>query len=312
MRFPFQLAQDKDFDAVGFGTNAVDFLIQVPEYPAFNSKIEFDGYVQAPGGEIASAMVGLQRLGMKTGYAGRFGGDQAGDLGLQSLIDEGVDTDFAESVSDAKTQIAFILIDRQSGERTIIWQRDKKLAYAETDAPVQAAARGKILHLTPHDTGACIRLAGAARAEGVIVSIDIDNLFDRIGDLLMLVDVCIASAEFSGKLLGITDAKQALREMRSRFGCKVVGLTLGAAGSIVLCEDSIVETPGFDVPGGCVDTTGAGDAFRAGFLFGLLNGQTVSETARIANAVAALKCRSFGARAALPTQKELNLFLRKF
>ena len=75
MNFPFKLLPNKDFDVVGFGTNAVDYLIRVPAYPAFNSKIEVDEYIQAAGGEVASTMVGLRRLGMKTAYVGRFGSD---------------------------------------------------------------------------------------------------------------------------------------------------------------------------------------------------------------------------------------------
>ena len=90
MQFPFQLPENREFDVVGFGTNAVDYLIQVPEYPVFNSKVELTDYVQAAGGEVATTMVGLQRLGMKTSYVGRFGSDTAGDFGIQTLRDEGV------------------------------------------------------------------------------------------------------------------------------------------------------------------------------------------------------------------------------
>ncbi len=310
MKFPFQLLPNKDFDVVGFGTNAVDYLIRVAEYPTFGSKIELDGYTRTPGGEVASTMVGLQRLGMKTAYIGRFGGDAEGEYGLKSLIDEGIDISLTERIQDAKTQIGFILIDGRNGERTVLWQRDNRLGYAEPEPPNDAAMRGKILHITPHDTQACIRLARSAKKGGVIVSLDVDNVFDGIDELLPMVDICIASAEFPERLLGIADAKEALHEIKSRFGCAVTGLTLGASGSLVLCNDSFIETAGYDVPGGCVDTTGAGDAFRAGFLFGLLEGDTIDEGARIANAVAAMKCRGLGARTALPTLEELRMFIK--
>ncbi|MEP6704252.1 MAG: carbohydrate kinase family protein, partial [Acidobacteriota bacterium] len=98
MQFPLKLKKDAEFDVVGFGTNAVDFLIQVPRYPEFNSKIELTNYSQAPGGEIATAMVGLQRLGMRTSYVGRFGTDHAGDVGMDSLSREGVDLTHAEKI----------------------------------------------------------------------------------------------------------------------------------------------------------------------------------------------------------------------
>ena len=306
MNFPFKLLRDKTFDAVGFGTNAVDYLIRVPEYPAFDSKVEIDSYVKLAGGEVASTMAGLQRLGMKTAYAGRFGGDSEGEYGLKSLVDEGVDVSFVETVEGARTQIAFVLIDAQSGERTVIWHRDQKLAYGELEAPLGIAALSTVLHMTPHDAGACIRLATAARDAGVIVSIDIDNIFDGVEELLPLVDILIASAEFPAKMFGLSDKRQGLNRIRSRFGCGVVGLTNGASGSIVLSGDSFIETSAFEVPGGCTDTTGAGDAFRTGFLFGLLTNESIETSSRMANAVAALKCRSFGARVALPTLDELK------
>lgn len=311
MKFPFSLRKKSEFDAVGFGTNAVDYLIRVPEYPQFNSKVRLTDCVISAGGEAASTMAGLQRLGFKTAYIGRFGGDEAGDLGRRSLVDEGVDVAFTESIRDAKTQIAFILIDERTGERTIIWDRDKKLEYRVSEVPEQAAIRGKVLHLTPHDTKACIRLAKAARDAGVIVSADIDNIFDGIDELLPHVDVMIASADLPEKLIGTTDMRAGLRAMASRFGCLVTGVTLGAGGSLILCGDTMTKTPGFEVPGACMDTTGAGDAFRAGLLYGILRGDSIEDSAVIANAVAALKCRAPGARTALPDKSELLTFLKK-
>src|SRR5260221_6863497 len=102
MQFPFKLKDDRKFDVAGFGTNAVDFLIQVPEYPVFNSKVELSEYFQAAGGEVATTMTGLQRLGLKTSYAGRFGSDTAGDFGIQTLRAEGVDLTYAEQIGGAE------------------------------------------------------------------------------------------------------------------------------------------------------------------------------------------------------------------
>jgi sugar/nucleoside kinase (ribokinase family) len=309
MQFPFKPIENREFDVVGFGTNAVDYLIQVPHYPAFNSKVELDGYVQAAGGEVATTMAGLRRLGLKTSYIGRFGSDAAGDLGWRTLDDEGVDLTWAERVEGARTQIAFIVIDVRNGERTVIWQRDEKLAFTEDEAPVESAERARVLHFTPHDARACLRMAKRAREAGTIVSIDIDNVFEGVDELLHYVDILITSAEFPERLLGISDTRGALREMAARYGCAVAGITLGEAGSLLLCGDTFVETPGFAVPGGCKDTTGAGDSYRVGLLYGLLKGESIEESARMANAVAALKCRAIGARTSLPRVDELNELL---
>src|SRR5688500_18065393 len=127
MRFPLNIPAEATFDVLGFGTNAVDFLISVPEYPNFGSKVELTSYVRKAGGEIATTMVGLQRLGMRTSYAGRFGDDDAGRFGIRTLEEEGVDLEFSEAIAGAETQIAFIVIDDETGERTVIWKRDEKL-----------------------------------------------------------------------------------------------------------------------------------------------------------------------------------------
>ena len=312
MQFPFKISKNKEFDAVGFGTNAVDYLIVVPEYPNFNSKIELTNYHELAGGEIASTMAGLKRLGMKTAYIGRFGADSAGDFGLKSLRDEGVDITFAEQIKGAITQVGFIIIDEKTGERTVIWKRDEKLGYAPSEVPLEIVRNTKIFHATPHDALACVRLAQEAKKHGAIISIDIDNIFDGILEMIPLVDVFMSSREFPEKLLGIKDEREGLREIKSRFGCPLVGMTLGANGSLVLCEDQFIETTGFEVPGGCKDTTGAGDAFRVGLIYGLLRGESVETTLRMANAVAALKCRAIGARTALPNVDELNFLLAKW
>ena len=132
MHFPFSVMPENQFDVVGFGTNAVDYLIRVPHFPKFDSKVELTEYTVAPGGEVASSMVALSRLGFKTSYVGRFGADEAGAIGTRSLTSEGVDISFSETISGARTQVAFILVDDHSGERTVIWQRDEKLAYNAT------------------------------------------------------------------------------------------------------------------------------------------------------------------------------------
>ncbi|HYE64961.1 MAG TPA: carbohydrate kinase family protein, partial [Pyrinomonadaceae bacterium] len=133
MHFPFNLARDREFDCVGFGLNAVDHLIVVPEYPAFDTKTRLIEHTQSAGGQTASTLVGLQRLGLRTAYAGRLGTDAAGSFGLATLKDEGVDMQFVEVIEGSGTQIAFIIIDARSGERTVIWDRDERLAYSPAE-----------------------------------------------------------------------------------------------------------------------------------------------------------------------------------
>ena len=310
MNFPFTLVNEREFDAVGFGLNAVDHLIVVPEYPAFDTKVQLTEHQRAAGGQTASTMIGLQRLGLKTAYAGRFGSDNEGRFGLESVKLEGVNIDHAEIIEGARNQIAFIIIDERSGERTIIWDRDVRLAYQLEEAPVSLAPKGRALHLDAHDPPACVQMAKAARAQGVVVSADIDNIYDGLPELLPLIDILVSSREFPHRLTGIADERASLVELKARYGCAIVGLTKGVQGAVVYCEGQFIESQSFDVPGGCRDTTGSGDAFHSGLLFGLLTGENLESSLKIANAVAALKCRALGARTALPTLPELNDFLR--
>jgi sulfofructose kinase len=309
MRFPFRLTDNKQFDAVGFGLNAVDHLIVVPEYPDFDTKTRLLDHKQTAGGQTATAMVALQRLGLKTAYAGRFGSDAEGEFGLHALQEEGVDTEFAEVISGARNQIAFIIVDARNGERTIIWDRDERVSYSAAEAPVAVAAHGRVLHLDAHDPPACVRMAQAARAAGTIVSADIDNIYDGLPELLPLIDILITSAEFPHRLTGIADERASLVELQARYGCAIVGMTKGARGAVILSERQFLESPACQVPQGCRDTTGAGDAFHGGFLFGLLSGEDMEKSLQLGNAVAALKCRDLGARTALPGRNELAEFL---
>lgn len=309
MRLPFSLPETKDFDAVGFGLNAVDHLIVVPEYPAFDTKVRFTEYEKSAGGQTATAMVSLQRLGLKTAYAGRFGSDEAGRFGRETLEKESINLDFAQTIEGASNQVAFIIIDGRSGERTIIWDRDERLSYAADEAPVDLSSRGRVLHIDAHDPPACAAMARAGREVGTIVTADIDDIYEGLPELLPLIDVLITSAEFPHRLTGINDPRASLIETKARYGCPIVGATLGAEGALIYVDGQFIKSPAFAVPGGCRDTTGAGDAFHAGFIYGMLRDDDLETCMKLGNAVAALKCRALGGRAALPTESELKEFL---
>ncbi len=297
-------------DAVGFGLNAVDRLIVVDRYPRFNSKVPLRHHEVAPGGQVATAMVALARLGKRVGYIGKVGDDDLGRVQLDSLDGDGVERTHVPTVAGAETQTAYIVIDGASGERTIIWHHDPKLDFAPGELAQEAVIAGKILHLDGYSVAASIEAAKTARAAGRIVTIDIDQPYEGVEELLPLVDYLTASTEFPELLTGERDPATALGRLHERFGCRVAAMTLGAEGALAYADGAVVHVPAFKVE--CVDTTGAGDAFRGGFLFGLLEGRSLPDLLRYGNAVAALKCRALGARTGLPTRAELDRFLREF
>ena len=309
MHFPFSLLTNKPFDAVGFGLNAVDHLIVVPKYPSFDTKTRLLSHRLSAGGQTATAMVALQRLGFKTAYAGRFGSDPEGQFGLKTLQDEGVNTDYAEVVEGSATQIAFITIEENTGERTIVWDRDDRLAYKPEEAPRNFGSRGRVLHLDAHDPPACVRVAQDAKQAGTLISADIDNVYDGLPGLLPYIDILLGSKEFPHRVTGIADPMEALVELQNRYGSGIVGMTLGDQGAVIYCEGQFLKSPAYTAPGGCKDTTGAGDAFRGGFLYGMLTGEDIETSMKLGNAVAAMKCSALGARPGLPTLQQLKTFL---
>lgn len=309
MEFGIEIPAGKRFDAVALGLNAVDHLIVVPHFPEFNSKVPFISHTIAAGGQCATAMVTLARLGLRARYIGKIGSDEAGRFQLDSITSEGVECSGVVVVERTQTQTAFIIIDQVSGERTILWNRDQRLTIAEEEVDREAVTSSRVLHLDGHDVAASIAAARYAREAGVPTVLDIDNAYPGFEELLPLIDFIICSASFAERVTGEREIHAGLKKLRKTSSSPFVAATLGREGALAYFEDQYIHSPAFEVD--CKDTTGAGDAFHGGFIYGLLAGYSVEETLRFANAVAALKCRAVGAQTALPSLDEVNGLLRK-
>ena len=213
-----------------------------------------------PGGQSASAAVGCARLGWKTQYIGAFGDDDAARIGIESLERDQVDTSLVRRVRGATSHTSLVLVDARSGDRTVIWHRDPRLAMSAADVPVGAIGRGRVLLVDDHEPLAATVAARAAREAGVRTVIDVEKLRPGTEELLQHIDIIIAAEAFPSELTGVPDLGAALREMARRFEPAHICATLGPKGSLSLVDGKEVRTPAFDVH--VEDTTGAGDAFR--------------------------------------------------
>lgn len=288
----------RPYDVVGFGLNAVDHLCRIPTFPAFDSKMSLDGYECQPGGQIATALVALRRWGLRAAYLGAFGDDAFGVRARSALVAEGIAVDGSVIRTGVPNQLAVILIDAQSGERTVLWYRDPALTVRPGELRREQVCAGRLLHLDGYDRDATIEAAAWARAAGIPTVIDLDRPGVRVDELLAHVDVAIVPGECAVELTGRRDPAAALPVLAS-FGCALVGVTLGRDGVVVQYEGRTLHVPGFPVS--VVDSTGAGDVFHAGIIYGLLDGHEVEAMLRFANAAAALQCTKFGAQPAIPT-----------
>lgn len=309
MNFSLSIPQDREFDVVGFGLNAVDHLVTIPRFPSFNTKVRLTDHQQMSGGQVSSAMVGARRLGLRAAYVGKVGYDNEGRMLIESLQDEGVDCSGVMIAVGAKTQGAVIIIEQFSGERTILWYHDDQTRIAPEELRQEWITRGRVLHIDGFDTKAAIQAARWAHAAGMAVTIDLDTAYPGIDELLPHVDCLITSQGLANELAGSMDERAALQTLHERYGCYLVAMTQGSRGALAFVEKQLIASSAFRPPV-LKDTTGAGDAFRAGFIYGLCNGLTIEETMRAANAVAALQCREMGARDGLPTSEELHAFLK--
>jgi sugar/nucleoside kinase (ribokinase family) len=305
MRFNLSL-QDKPFDVVGMGLNSVDFISVVPEFPTLNSKMKMLRFSKEGGGQVATAMVALARWGVKTKYIGKVGEDELGQFSLNCLRQEGVDVSSVTIEPNATNQFAMIIVDGSTGDRTILWNRDERLMYCEGELRKEEIRSGKLLHLDGHDINAALQCARWAKEEEIPIVVDLDKVEPLTSELIKEVDFVITSSRFPMLFTGISDQKKALLELQkhtSGFLCA----TLGHEGAMALVNGEFLSIEGLKVKS--VDTTGAGDIFHAGFIYGLLQNWEVAEILRFANAAAALKCQDLGGRKGIPTLEETQKFL---
>jgi sulfofructose kinase len=295
-------AGGRKFDVVGMGLNAVDHLCVVPRFPKYEEKLRMEEFRRAGGGQVASAMVACARWGLRVGYIGKVGGGDLGAFSLSTLRDAGVDVGDVAVVEGALNQFAFILIDKTTGERTIIWTRDDRLRMLPQEVPLGSIANARILLLDGHDAPAAAHAAREASRLGVKVVVDAETVKDGTGEMVESADYVVASSEFPERFTGRADRREAIRRIKDGGAVCVVS-TLGKMGSVCLYEGRFIETRGFKVD--CVDSTGAGDIFHAAFVYGLARGWEMEKMLEFSNAAAALNCTDIGARAGIKPLEEI-------
>ncbi|HET9400531.1 MAG TPA: PfkB family carbohydrate kinase, partial [Candidatus Acidoferrales bacterium] len=275
------------------GLNATDTLLEIPHFPAAEGKVEVAGRHTLPGGQVASAMQACASWGLCARYVGKIGDDGAGALQQKALRRAGVEAHWAVA-QGCESQRSWILVDRSTGERTVLWKRDPRLELHPRELKQAWIARSKILLVDGHDTAAATQAARWARELGIPVLADIDNLYSGVEALLEVVDVLIGSREFPQRVTGTSDLSLALPWIANRFGCKVVGATLGRDGALAWDGESFHYTPAYKVKP--VDTTGAGDIFHGAMVYSLLKNWPVPKMLDFCCAASALNCTALGAR----------------
>ena len=289
-------------DLVGVGLNATDTLIPLASYPARGSKTEYRSVSVMPGGQTASAVVACQCWGLTTRYVGRLGDDDACRLHRREFARTGVDARIVEVPSAASPQ-SLIVVDTE-GERTVLCRRDDRLLLQAADLDRDWIVNTRALHVDGYETAAAIQAARWAREAGVPVIADLDETYEGVGDLLEYIDYAIVSRDFPARLTHESNLERALQRMHQRYGCRVTAATLGQDGVLAWDGKRSYLQAAYRVP--VVDTTGAGDIFHAGFIYGLLQGWPLERQLDFACAAAALNCTCSGARGGIRTVADVE------
>jgi sugar/nucleoside kinase (ribokinase family) len=286
------MSQPSVVDLVGVGLNATDTLIPLAEFPARGSKVEFTPVPLMPGGQTASAVVACQTWGLATRYVGKLGDDDAARLHRSEFARLGVDTRLIEVPGAASPQ-SIIVVDA-GGERTVMIRHDDRLHLAASDLQREWIVNARALLVDGIEAAAATQAAKWAHEAGVPVIADLDEEYSAGDQLLHCVDYMIVSRDFPPRITGQRDLPAALRTLHTRYNCKLTAATLGQDGVIAWDGARLLHRPAYRV--GVVDTTGAGDIFHAGFIYGLLRGWDLEHQLDFACAAAALNCTCTGAR----------------
>ena len=289
-------------DLVGVGLNATDMMIRLPHYPALGSKVEFRSADILPGGQVATAVAACQQWGLRTRYVGKIGDDQAAAIHRAEFERIGVEVHFVTAAGCASQQ-AVILVD-DAGERTVLWKRDNRLTLRPEELKQEWITSARALHVDGHDTAAAVLAAGWARDAGVPVIADLDDLYPGVEELLPKIDYLITSRDIPGRLTGDQDLRRSLPAVRSRYGCHLTAATLGHGGVLAWDGSQFHYASAFHVQP--LDTTGAGDIFHAGFIYGLLQDWPLPRQLDFACAAAALNCTAAGARGGIQSAENIE------
>lgn len=289
-------------DLVGVGLNATDTLIPLQTYPTCGSKTEFSRSTILPGGQVATTVVACQTWGLRTRYIGKLGDDDAARLHQEAFARAGVETQITTVPGGISPQ-SLILVDA-TGERTILCRRDERLLLQPEDLNREWILNARALHVDGFETAAASVAAQWAHEAGIPVIADLDEPYLGVESLLENIDYLIVSRDFPTRLMREPNLERALRRMKDHYGSRLAAATLGRDGVLAWDGSRFLHTAAFCVP--VVDTTGAGDIFHAGFIYGLLQGWPLEQQLDFACAAAAINCMATGARGGIQPVKTIE------
>ena len=291
------------FKVLGLGQCCLDYIGKIVSYPPPDTKCEFSDMVIQGGGPVATALVALSRWGVSCAFAGVLGDDPFGAMIKSSLEDEGIDTHGIFVRNGFDSQFAFIVAEPGSGNRTIFWRRPTGPPPSPDEIDYRLIPNAKVFHTDGIFLEASLAACKAARDAGVQVVVDAGSLREGMLELARMSDYFLASETFAEALVGRDKPMDACIKL-AELGPRVVGVTLGPKGYVALDRGRRIRQPAYPVA--AVDTTGCGDVFHAGFIYGLLENWNVDKCLDFAAWAGARVSLELGGRTGIPTLEDWN------
>lgn len=302
----------KKFDVVGFGALNVDKLYNVNKITCEDEESYIIDFNRSCGGSAANTVIGLSKLGMKTGFIGKVSKDHDGKLLLENLQKEGVDTE-GIILSDGRSGNVLGFVDK-NGQRALYVDPGVNDLITSDEVKLDYLENSKILHLASF-VGESFKAQESIIneiSEDIILSLDSGRIYAERGinylkNILNRTDIILTNEEELKYLTGnkyktFKEGAEVLLE----YNINTVVIKRGDKGAYITNGDESYFIEPFDVK--CVDTTGAGDAFNAGFLYGLLNNKNIEESGKLGNFIASCCIKESGAIKGLPKISELDKF----
>jgi sugar/nucleoside kinase (ribokinase family) len=292
-------------DCLGLGICPLDILFEVDRFPGPGTKINALNLTIQGGGPVPNVLIGLRRLGHTGAFITAMAHDMVGRQGVEELARDKIDTRFVVWKNTGYSGAASGFIERGSGRRTLVFSRSVELK--PRDILLSALPRPRVIHLDGRDLDACIKLARWGRRIGVPVCFDIGSVRNDVSPIFPWIDHLVVADAFALPFTRTRTARRAIIKLADRCPGTIV-VTEGTRGSLGYESGSFVRGKAFKTRN--VDTTGAGDAFHTGYIYGLLHGHDIPRRLEFGAAVAALKCTKMGARAGLPTLAQVRTFMK--
>jgi sugar/nucleoside kinase (ribokinase family) len=318
------------------GVTGIDLLAYVDAYPAPDAKIRTSDFKVQGGGNAGNTLTALSRLGVHAEIFTKVGDDAYGKMIVDELAADGLDTRRVIRKAGISSPFTYVIVDTASQTRTCLHTPSEDMTEEEITPSLLDGV--DFLHLDGRNTLAAIKLARLARKRNIPVMLDAEKDRPHLKELVPLCDYLATNTAFPKTFTGAKSTEEGMAALLHLGNAKLIFTTLGAEGSMVMgrsedmvrggkeggkegslplaMQESTYTCPvkGLTLmvtkcqawpmePKEIVDTTGAGDAFIAGLIYGLINSWSVPRMLVLGGYVAAQKLKGPGARAGLPRRE---------